>query len=643
MSQSPDITPGAGRSADFALIKERGYYPGIAHPVFPVSLSLLPAPDLKIDALDGFLRDCLEVDPTPCRRLAAPLENSEGERVIAIAWRVLLLAAALQRAVRMPVFDAGCIFGARGPDGEGAWSVRCAVPALEGMPMATCEQACRLAARVVATFCRESDTPETRERLRDQLHQQFAGLDHRNIPGGRSTVPVLGEAFRRGIPYRHLGGGIYQLGWGCHGVLVDRSAQETDSAIGSQMSQNKQMTTALLTRAGLPASRHLAVTSVGDAMSAAEELGWPVVVKPTNRDRGEGIAVNVNDRETLERAFHAAAGLSPVVLVERQVIGVCHRLYVYRGRLLFAVKRLPKAVRGDGRNTVAELVAQANAQEQAKPPWSRLKPFPADTLARECLAGAGLSLEAVPDDGELAPLRPIQSDAWGGVVEEMTATIHPANVAIANRAARLFRLDSAGVDLITGDISRPWYENGAILNEINYAPLLTDGPISGDYLAPYVAGMVSDNGRIPVEAFVGGDRAVEAACARQRELLGQGVAAFATCHRETLDPEGRHLSIPRAGLFERCVALLMNPQVEAVILGVQTDEWLQRGLPVDRLSSVTFVDTALRDWRDPESALTESRVAALRELLDRDILESPVGESSHQHADQGDMEHAEER
>jgi cyanophycin synthetase len=51
-------------------------------------------------------------------------------------------------------------------------------------------------------------------------------------------------------------------------------------------------------------------------------------------------------------------------------------------------------------------------------------------------------------------------------------SLHPVNLAAALAAAEAFRLEVAGVDMISTDISVPWTENGAAINEVNGGPLL---------------------------------------------------------------------------------------------------------------------------------------------------------------------------
>ena len=206
---------------------------------------------------------------------------------------------------------------------------------------------------------------------------------HRLVPAGKSTIPVLRVAHSLGIPFAHLGLGVYQLGWGSKARRLDRSTCELDSAIGSKLAQNKVSTANILRAAGLPAPVHGVVTTANDAISVAKKIGFPVVIKPTDRDRGEGVTVDISDEAGLKTAFAHAQKLSKSkkVIVERQVSGVCHRLFVANDKLLYAVKRHPMSVIGDAKRTIEALVDGEVVEQANKPPWSRSEINPIDDLA----------------------------------------------------------------------------------------------------------------------------------------------------------------------------------------------------------------------------------------------------------------------
>ena len=353
----------------------------------------------------------------------------------------------------------------------------------------------------------------------------------------------------------------------------------------------KHVTTAVLRDAGLPAPGNYVVSNDKAARQAAEQIGWPVVIKPTDLERGEGVTVDVQP-ETLDEAFAQALALSPkkMVLVEEQASGVCHRLFIQSGQLLYAVKRLPIGVYGDGELSVRELVQAAYDEDLQKPDWDRSKILPVDDLARVTLAAEGLSEDTVPKKGRFVPLRRIESTASGGVDEDVTDLVHPENLRVAIAATRLFGMSVAGIDIITEDISKPWHDTGAIINEVNFSPLLGGGDISRKHLDTYVERVLGGSGLIPVDVFVGGKAAMEAAQRHVKDLDAKGAQAFLTNDDITQDASGTEVPMNAKNLAQRVRALIFSRNVEAIAIVVQTDSLLDGPLPLEFVDAVHIVE-----------------------------------------------------
>lgn len=611
-SAAPQATPsadrrGGARAADVPL----------RQPARPLQLNFQPPRVLQASAVDTWLSIL-----NPELGAAASLSGAAGAttqeaRVAEWLGKAMLLARELLQVAAIPVFDAPKVLACRPkPDGRAEWHAVISMPAVDHVPAQVYEIALGAASRATAWMMTQAPTAASREMLFAKLKQEAIEPIKQRASGGKSTMPLLRAAHARGIPFRSLGGGIYQLGWGAKGRLTDRSTNDRDAAIGLKLAQSKPLSAQALRLAGLPAPIHRVVTSAADARAAADRLGWPVVVKPADLDRGEGVSVDV-DATRLDAAFEEAHRLSRTkqVIVERQVEGVCHRLFLASGRLLYAVKRLPIGVHGDGRRSVEALVSAELAAQALLPPWRRSELRPIDDLARAAISAAGLVESSVPEAGRFVPLRRIESTAWGGVDEEVTDKVHPENLRVALAAAELLGLDVAGVDIISPDISEPWHRNGAIINEVNFAPLLGGGEISRRYVGTYLARLLEGDGRIPVEAFLGGEAAWLAALDRRKALGGDGAGIFVTSAERTLDGNGQEIAMPFKSLHRRTRALLLSRRVHALLLVVQDNEFLHAGLPVESIDSLVDAGGALRQHRNSALTVSPEQDKRLRKLL----------------------------
>jgi len=571
---------------------------------FEQAFTLPPAIDLP--ALDRWLSQILQgpveaIDPVPGGSQSQSQSQSQSpasaqqETARQWLWRALLLARQLLQASRIPAFDPPQILALGGPEpATGRWQARVGLALVDLLPGAPYGEALTAALRLCEQAASQMQTEASLEGWYDQAQRVVDRLT-RLMPPGKSTLPLLRAAHDKGIPFLHLGGGIFQLGWGSQAHRIDRSATELDSAIGARLAQNKALSARLLQGAGLPAPRHQVVADAVNALAAAQQLGWPVVLKPLDRERGEGVTVDVADEAALQTAFAQAQALSRAgqVIVERQVAGCCHRLFIARGRLLYAVKRLPMSVLADGQHSIAELVQSELEAQRRLPPWQRSKIQPLDALALGALEAAGYRADSVPQAGTWVALRRIESTAWGGVDEEVSAIVHPENLRIALEASRLFGLDIAGIDLITPDIARPWFENGAIINEVNHAPQLGGGEISRRQIPVLLDWLLQGRGRIPIEVFVGGEAAWTAASQRWQALLADGLRAYLTGPELTLEPSGACRQMALTGCYLRASALVLSREVDAIVMAVPTQEFVTAEFPFEGVERVVGTEALL--------------------------------------------------
>ncbi len=580
----------------------------------PFTIHLSSHTHVPLEQVDRWLSGVLRIPVLPLPRSA----SAGGERYaypLALSWRILLLTQTLLQAIRIPIFCPGSIKSLT--DTKNLFKVTVEVVHVDHIPQHVYLAAFQTASRTIMEFFQKEITEQHREILFHFLQKEFLAPLSKISGSGKSTLPILKQAYKKNIPFRHLQNGIYQLGWGSRSKRMNRSITENDSLIGGVLTDSKILTASLVYEAGLPAPEHYIVNNPKEAAAAAEKLGWPLVAKPSDQDRGEGVTIGINDHTHLIKAFTFARNASKAkkVLIERQVDGVCCRIFIADGEMLYAVKRLPKSVKGDGIHTVRELIDRANNKEQSLPPWQRTEPFPLDEMARDAIHAAGLTLESIPGPLQHVPLRAIESTRWGGVDEDVSASIHPDNIDLAIRAAGLFGLYVAGVDIISPDITRPWHKNGAIVNEVNFSPLFGGGEISRRTIPHFLERYVVQDGRIPVTIVVGADEAMRIALKVQNEEVSKGLRSFVSSHSKTLSWENKEVHLSFESLYERCRALLLDKRVDSLILVVSTDEFLHSGLPVDHIVKLLSTDEPLQSHSDGKQIISDEMHQKLMLLL----------------------------
>ncbi|PHS72571.1 MAG: hypothetical protein COB22_04350 [Cycloclasticus sp.] len=546
-------------------------------------------------------------------------KNSDG-LVYELAYRIQLLSNEILRLTNIPAFFASHeIELIKGKDDEKTWNVVIPFPFIENVSIKAYEITVNAAFELLYWMGSNKLSTSNIETLYKLVEQKINAPLAPYFSGWKSTLPILKAAYNKNIPFINFGRGLYQLGWGSKSHLMSDSANEYDSAIGGQAAQDKTKAVSILKMACLPTTTQMSVSSVELAISAANKIGWPVVIKPSARDRGEGVTINVNSTEMLQSAYDKARELSPhrPILIEKMLKGTCHRIFISNYQFLYCARRWPRSVKGDGQHTVAQLISDKNAEENSKAPWLRSKNYPSDSFAKKIMKENGYTLKSIPNAGELVPLRPFQSDEWGGSADDVTADVHPENVDLAIRTARLFNLYNCGVDIMSTDISKPWHTNGAAIMEVNYTPSLGDSPVSIHYVNPYLERLINGDGRIPIHFYMGGTSALESAKQKQATSIESGINSYLTSHKLTLNASNKETTMPNDELMKRCFALLLDRQVQELIVVVQTDECLFEGVPFDQINSMVVVDELLTSWKDSNVAIPAHAAANARQLLEK--------------------------
>lgn len=534
-----------------------------------------------LDELQNWLRTTIEIDPKG--RSDTPGDDHPLQPVARFLECVLALAMAIRQGAGNPAFEQGALANLRrGPEGLHCEALA-AIPSGLGMNDAMLEriyqQAIVCCGEIASKGRGQADLPS----LLGELERLVTAARTGGGIAPKSTWQLLRCASELDIPVIELAGGLFQLGWGSAALRIDRSTTRGDTASGARLAQDKALTAELLRQVGLPAADHRLVKSPEEALAAAHELGWPVVVKPTDRDRGEGVTTGINDPSSIAEAFTQARRHSHRILVEKQVPGTCHRIFISGGELLYVVRRDPIGVHADGIRTVSMLIDDANSREALRPAWLRGLLLPKDALAQSTLASQGMELDSVPPAGSRANLRPIESTRWGGVDSDMTGTIHPENIRIAVAAAQVIGLETAGIDLITRDVSIAWHENGGVINEINYAPTLGLAEISRRHLPAFIRRHLQGDGRIPVALFAGDAEAARAAQERHARLCSAGLRSCLISGQGILLGSDRLWMQPGMSLFEQMRGCLLISDIDALTVWTADGSLLKTGLPVDRL------------------------------------------------------------
>jgi cyanophycin synthetase len=443
---------------------------------------------------------------------------------------------------------------------------------------------------------------------------------------GPSTACIVDAATERRIPFLRLNdGNLVQLGYGLRSRRIWTAETDRTGAIAESISRDKDLTKRLLSACGVPVPEGREVDDAEDAWSAAEDIGLPVVVKPTDANHGRGVFTDLNTRSEITQAYGAAVEEGSGVMVERFVRGNAHRLLVVGNRVVAATRGKPLVVVGDGRTTVRDLIEQ---QINSDPRCGEEEEFPLEPLVleREPIAQLELERQGLTADAVPAAGRQVLVKRQGDLAYDETDEVHPEVGAAAALAARVVGLDIAGIDIVAENIALPLDRQGGAIVEVNAGPglLMHLKPAEGrprpvgeaivDHLFP--PGPTDTLGRIPVVGITGsrGKTAVAQLVARILQLHGRHVGLACS---SGLYLDRRHVQKADAANWSAGHRVLLNRSVDTAVIETGARSILAEGLAYDRcqVAVVTNLDggEALPEF---DVAGEEQLFGVLRTLVD---------------------------
>ncbi len=289
---------------------------------------------------------------------------------------------------------------------------------------------------------------------------------------GPSTGSIVQEAVNRGIPYLRLNGqSLVQLGHGVYQKRIRATITSNTSNIGVEIACDKEETKQLLESYEIPVPKGRVVRTEEGLKDALEVVGYPCVIKPIGGNHGRGATIGIKTIEEANVALAKAKEISRSVIVERYITGLDHRLLVINHQFVAAAKRTPACVVGDGKRTIADLVAEVNTDPRRGFGHEKvLTQIDIDDHTEKILGKLGMTAQSVPKKDEVIYLKSTANLSTGGTADDVTEMVHSYNVFMAERISRIIDLDICGIDIMTDDISKPITENGGAVLEVNAAP-----------------------------------------------------------------------------------------------------------------------------------------------------------------------------
>jgi cyanophycin synthetase len=289
---------------------------------------------------------------------------------------------------------------------------------------------------------------------------------------GPSTGSIVEEAVSRDIPWIRLGtNSLVQLGYGINQMRFQATITCKTSSIAVDIACNKEQTKKMLDAASIPVANGGICIDDDDLDDVIQKIGYPIVIKPLDGNHGKGASINIKNREDAIDGLAYAKKYSHRVIVEKFITGHDFRVLIIDNKLVAAAKREPAHVKGDGKQTIQQLIEETNKDPRRGYGHENvLTQIDVDRDTTDLLEKLNYTLETVPKKGEVVYLKSTANLSTGGTSIDVTDMMHPENIFLCERISRVIGLDICGVDIMAENLTQPLKENGGCILEVNAAP-----------------------------------------------------------------------------------------------------------------------------------------------------------------------------
>jgi len=447
--------------------------------------------------------------------------------------------------------------------------------------------AARAAVRLFLDLAEGKTVEEIKKSIADEVQEMREIRE--DVRFGPSTGSIVEEADSRDIPFIRLNDqSLVQLGYGVYQKRIQATTTSKTNMISVDIAGNKDATKKLLGEMGVPVPKGFKIRDEEDLESTIKSVGFPVVIKPLDGNHGKGATVGINSIEDAKIAFGKAKEYSRWVIVEKQLIGNDFRALVVNNRLIAVAERIPAHVVGDGKSTIQQLVDKINEDPRRGYGHENvLTQIDIDGQSERLIKAKGYTLETVLEADEILHLKTTANISTGGTAIDRTDEVHPKNVFLFERIARIVGLDVAGVDIIATNVSEPLDESGGGIIEVNAAPgfrmHLAPSEGIGRNVAEHVVDMLFPPGapsRIPIISVTGTNGKTTTTRLIAHILKGSGKTVGFTTTDGTYIQNQQIVSGDNTGPVSAQL-VLKDPTVEVAVLETARGGIIRSGLGFD--------------------------------------------------------------
>ncbi len=437
---------------------------------------------------------------------------------------------------------------------------------------------------------------------------------------GPSTEAIKIAAEGVGLPVFQIdNSGYYQIGYGKQGRIIEATIGSNTTCIGADIACDKMFTKTLLKSQSIPVAEGEKVYNVIGLLKAAENIGYPVVLKPQCGNQGKGVFLNIQNEKELIKIYNKLSNEYKDIIIEKYVNGNDYRVCVVNNEVVAVSLRIQPKVLGDGKRSISELIEELNNDplrgDDHEKPLTKIK---IDDDMRELLSESGYKLSSIPKVNEEVILRRNANLSTGGIAINCTDEICEENKRFCIRAAKIIGLDICGVDITAQSIKESIKDQGVVM-EVNAAPgiRMHHHPSRGEAIdvgKAILEYLYNGNPKsIPIISITGtnGKTTTTRLISYVLNLMGNTVGMTST---DGIYVGNECIDIGDDTGYDSAKSILLNKDVDIAVLETARGGMIKKGLAYD-LADVGIVTNITEDHLGLNEVCTMEELSFVKSLV----------------------------
>jgi cyanophycin synthetase len=229
------------------------------------------------------------------------------------------------------------------------------------------------------------------------------------------------------------------------------------------LAKNKPLSNSIFMKNNIPVPNHQIITlNNKDDLNITSNITFPCVLKPVDGMQGTDVNTFIKNKDQFDTILNKLLTKYDKIMMENQVYGDNYRIFVFNNKVMDIIKREQPFIIGNSTNTIDELINSKNKKQIDN------NLYPTTNIDSAYIKEQGYNMDdIVPKNKKIFITNTINFHNGANPVRINMDKVPIENINIFVKAHKLIGLECSGIDYMSTNIYKPYFENDGHIIEIN--------------------------------------------------------------------------------------------------------------------------------------------------------------------------------